>query len=150
MAVNQLYVVTTEQPHVTTLSFKARTGDEIAALTRSVLSTPAARALTAQDPGSVLFIQIASGSSQLKHLLIDLGMHEGAVSAIQSGDQSAFAVVSRVEARNPATPDVPDPLAFGTDIEPLFYVKIVNEPGVAVVNELPAGQFHPGFSRIRF
>lgn len=159
VAVNQLYTVRTEQPDVTTLSLKARTDEQIAALTRSVLATPAAQAMTAQamtaqDPGTSLFIQIASGSSQLKHLLIDLGMREDSVSAIQSGNESAFAVVSRVVSRNPAANGRPDPLAFGTDIEPLFYVAVAEGAGAGagdpVVYELLPGQFHPGFSRIRF
>ena len=149
VAVNQLYTLRTERPDVTTLALKARTDDEIAALTRSVLTTPAARALTAQDPGTSLFIQISSGSSQLKHLLIDLGMRENIVSAIKSGNESAFAVVSRVVARNPVAGKPPDPLAFGTDITPLFYARVADGQDPVVYELLPE-QFHPGFSRIRF
>lgn len=149
VAVDQLYVSRTEQPDVTTLSLKARSDDEIAALTRQVLATPAAQALTSQGPGTSLFIQITSGSSQLKHLLIDLGMREERVSAIQSGNESAFAVVSRVTWRDPAASDRPDPLAFGSDLEPLFYVRAAEGQSAAVYELLPA-QFHPGFSRIRF
>ena len=149
IAVDQLYTVRTEQPDVTTLSLKARTDDEIATLTRQVLDTPAAQALTAADPGAALFIQVASGSSNLKHLLIDLGMREDIVSAIPSGNESAFAVVSRVTWRDPAAAGRPDPLAFGSDLEPLFYVRVA-EGQNAVVYELLPAQFHPGFSRIRF
>jgi protein-S-isoprenylcysteine O-methyltransferase Ste14 len=149
VAVDQLYIARAEQPDMTTLSLKPRTDDEIAALTREVLATPAAQALTARDPGTSLFIQISSGSSQLKHLLIDLGMRENMVSAIPSGNESAYAVVSRVTARDPAASGRPDPLAFGTDIEPLFYVRVADGRDPVVYELLPE-QFHPGFSRIRF
>jgi protein-S-isoprenylcysteine O-methyltransferase Ste14 len=148
VAVDQLYVARAEQPDVTTLSLKARSDDEIAALTRQVLATPAAQALN-EGSGTSLFIQITSGSSQLKHLLIDLGMREDRVGAIQSGNESAFAVVSRVNWRNPGESGRPDPLAFGSDLEPLFYVRAAEGESAAVYELLPA-QFHPGFSRIRF
>ncbi|MDH4022029.1 MAG: isoprenylcysteine carboxylmethyltransferase family protein [Gammaproteobacteria bacterium] len=149
VGVNQLYTLRTSQPDVTTLALNARTNDEIAALTRSVLATPTAQALMARDPGTSLFIQISGGSSQLKHLLIDLGMRENIVSAIPSGSKSAYAVVSRVTARDPAVSGRPDPLAFGTDIEPLFYVQVADGRDPVVYELLPE-QFHPGFSRIRF
>lgn len=150
MAIDQLYAVRLEDPDVTTLSLRARPDEEIAALTRTVLETPAAQALTEKAPGESLFIQIASGSSQLKHLLIDLGMREDTVDDIRSDNESAFAVVSRVILRDPAATGQPDPLAFGTDIEPLFYVRVGNGQGEVDVYELPAAKFHPGFSRIRF
>ncbi len=114
-----------------------------------MLATSAAQALTGQKPPA-LFIQVASGSSQLKHLLIDLGMREDAVDTIKSGDTADFAVVSRVSARNPAATGLPDPLAFGTDIEPLFYARVTADQGEVAVSELLPEQFHPGFSRIRF
>ncbi|MBL8199460.1 MAG: isoprenylcysteine carboxylmethyltransferase family protein [Chromatiales bacterium] len=149
-AVEQLYTSRFEQPDVTTLSLRARPDEEIAGLTRSVLETPAARILTAQNPGISLFIQVASGSSQLKHLLIDLGMREDAMEGIQTDGESAFAVVSRVKWRDPAATGRPDPLAFGTDIEPLFYVRVGDGKGAGDMYELLPADFHPGFSRIRF
>lgn len=150
VAVDQLYTLRLEEPDVTTLSLKARSDEEIAALTRTVLGTPDAQVLITEKPGVSLFIQVASGSSQLKHLLIDLGMREDAVDGIPSDGRSAFAVVSRARARDPAAIGRPDPLAFGTNIVPLFYVQVGDGQGEVDVYELPAAKFHPGFSRIRF
>lgn len=156
VAIDQLFVSRTEQPDVTTLSFKPRTDDEIAALTREVLATPAAQALAATNPGAAVFLQVTDGSSNLKHLLIDLGMREDLVGAIPSGNKAPYVVLSRVTWRDPATTARPDPLAFGSDIEPLFYVRVAEAKaeakaeGSSVVYELLPAQFHPGFSRIRF
>ncbi len=150
VAIGQLYVARIAQPDVTTLSLKARSDDEIAVLTRQVLATPAAQSLTAADPGAVLFIQVANSASHLKHLLIDLGMREDRVNTIPSGDEAAFAVLSRVSWRDATASERPDPLAFGSDLEPLFYVRVAEGESVAVVSELPVAAFHPRFSRIRF
>ncbi len=150
VAIDQLYTARLDNPDVTTLSLKARPDEELAALTRAVLATPAAQALTAQEPGIALFIQVSSGSSQLKHLLIDLGMREDGMRGIEMDPESAFAVVSRVVPRHPAAAGRPDPLAFGTDITPLFYVRVASGRDAVDVFELRPDTFHPEFSRIRF
>ena len=142
IAVDQLYVVRSEVRDVTTLALKARSNEAIDAVTKA--------ALAEQQPDGSLFIQIASGSSNLKHLLIDLGMREELMDSIESGDPADFAVVSRVTARNPDAKGRPDPLAFGTDLEPLYYARVTDGEGGVVTSKLSPSQFHPGFSRIRF
>ena len=141
VAVGKLYSVRSDSGTVTTLSLRARPDEATEDLTRAVLD--------AQRPDGALFIQAASGSSQLKHLLIDLGMREDAMLDIASGDDGDFAVVSRVTVRKPAAAGPPDPFAFGTDLEPLLVARVAGGQAV-VVRQLPATDFHPGFSRIRF
>jgi len=55
-----------------------------------------------------------------------------------------------VTARNPDAKGRPDPLAFGTDLEPLYYARVTDGAGGVVTSKLSPSQFHPGFSRIRF
>jgi protein-S-isoprenylcysteine O-methyltransferase Ste14 len=150
VAVDQLYVRQAPSPEVTSLSLKARADQQIDALTQFVLATSPLRALVEREPEASLFLQIVSGSSQLKHLLIDLGMKEDAVDAIASGDQADFAVVSRVVPRTADAGGQHDPLGFGTRIEPLFLARVTAPQGEVSVSALPPGEFHPGFSRIRF
>ncbi len=150
VAVDQLYARRTASPALTALSFRVRADEQIDALTRSVLATPPLQALLEQAPATPLYLQIASGSSQLKHLLIDLGMREDAVDAIESGDQSDYAVVSRVESRRGSVNGRADPLGFGTRIEPLFLARLADGDGNAAVRELSPQQFYTDFSRIRF
>jgi hypothetical protein len=87
------------------------------------------------------------GSSQLKHLLIDLGMKQEAVDDIRSGEPGDFAVVSLVTART-GEAVAADPLGLGTRIEPRWLVRYRDRAAEATPLA-PAG-FHPGFSRIRF
>jgi protein-S-isoprenylcysteine O-methyltransferase Ste14 len=141
VGVDQLYVVRSDSGTVTTLSLRGRPDAAIADLARTVLA--------AERPPGALFLQVASGSSQLKHLLIDVGMREDVVDGIASGDGADYTVVSVVESRDPAAVGPPDPLGFDSRFEPRFYARIAADGAVALT-PLPAADFHPGFARIRF
>lgn len=148
LAIDNLYLRQARGPDVTTVSLKPRTDEQIGALAQSVLDTTAVRTLLAQEPSAALFLQIASGSSQVKHLLIDLGMKGTAVDTIESGDTADYTVISRVVPRSEAQGGERDPLAFGTRIEPIVLAR--SDGGEIRVRTLDAGDFHPNFARLRF
>jgi protein-S-isoprenylcysteine O-methyltransferase Ste14 len=150
VALTQLYTVRLESPEVTALSLRQRSDAEVSALTASVLGSDALRSWMARHDGASLFLQAGPTSSLLKHLLIDLGMTEDAMRALEILDDAQFAVVSQVVAREPGTGRPGDPFTFGTRIEPRFLAQLPAAGGSIAVVELRAQQFHPDFSRIRF
>ena len=149
-AVTQLYAVRSNSPNVTVLSLKARSDDGMNAIMQSVLATDSLQELVKQNPEEALFLQIATGKGQLKHLLIDSGMKGASVQAVQVPELGDFVLVSRVVMRDPGTDARPDPFAFGTRIEPQFLVQLADFRGELAVREFLPGEFYPGFARIRF
>jgi len=149
LAVGQLYRVDLGDGTVSALSMRARSASNIEALANTTLSADAVAGFRATHPDAGLFIQLGTGRGFLKHVLIDLGMRQEAVDQLPLLDSGEFAVVSRVSDRDGA--DLPGAAAyrFGTFIEPLYLVQQANDASPSLI-QLPAGDFHPDFSRIRF
>ncbi len=151
IAVSQLYVVKMESPDVTALSFRKIDDESIRAIAETVLQTDALRKLLHDEPDVALFMQINNGRSQLRHLLIDLGMTSDALAAVDVPKEGYYIVVSRVIARDRNALRPPDVFSLGTRIEPIFLVGPLAEPGEKPpVRRLTPGQFYPGFARILF
>jgi protein-S-isoprenylcysteine O-methyltransferase Ste14 len=150
VAVSQLYTVQSQSPNVTALSFRAMSNDAINATIESVLVTPSLRMLLEQDTDIALFMQINNGRSQLRHLLIDLGMTSEARDALDVPKDGYFVVVSRVLSRDADGRIVPSAFSLGARIEPLFLVGPPSNKGYLTVRELTANQFYTGFARILF
>ncbi len=150
VAVSQLYVVQSQSPNVTALSFRAMSDDRIKAVRDSVLETQAVQALLAQQTNIALFMQINDGRSQLTHLLIDLGMTPEARDALDAApDEGYFVIVSQVVPRNRESEDVPGAFSLGARIEPLFLVGPDNLNEISA-HELTTDQFYEDFARILF
>lgn len=150
LAVSQLYVVQRQSPDVAALSFRTMSDAEISATTETVLATAPIRNLLANDRDLALFMQINNGGSQLKHLLIDLGMTPQARDALDIPQDGYFIVVSQVVARSPAAPQVPDAFALGARIEPLYLVGLPGNQQRPTISKLTTDQFYTDFSRILF
>jgi len=150
IAVEQLYLVRLEAPEVTALSLRPRTDAEIRELTGSVLDSEPVRAWTTQQPATPLFLQIGSGLSMLKHVLIDLGMTDESIQALELLEDSDFAVLSEVFARPGAPANRRDPLSLRTRIEPRFLAQFGDDGQTVLITELAPEKFYPGFSRIIF
>lgn len=154
IAVSQLYSVTWESqggiPNVTALSFRPMTDDAIELQMNSVLSAQPLQRILQKEPEIPLFMQINNGSSQLRHLLIDLGMTPEALDALDVPQDGFFVVVSRVIARDPDSQKPPGAFSLGARIKPLLLVGPPNSDGRATVDELTSNQFYPDFARILF
>ena len=152
VAVAQLYAVQwrSPSPHVTALAFRMMSDDAINELTDTILAMPRLQTLLNQDKDIALFMQINDGRSQLKHLLIDLGMTSGALDTLDVPQDGYFVVVSRVVPRDPNTRAPPDVFSLGARIEPLILVGPSQSEDRLVARELTADQFYQGFARILF
>ena len=150
VAVSQLYTAQKQSPNVTALSFRAMSDDTINSIMTSVLATQPLQTLLEQEPNAALFLQINDGRSQLKHLLIDLGMTPEARDTLDMPQDGFFIVISRVISRDPESRDTLDALSLGARITPLFLVGPADSPGNHTVSVLTEDQFYPGFSRILF
>jgi len=150
LAVSQLYVVQRQSPDVTALAFRTMSDAEVSATTESVLATAPIRSLLENDRDVALFMQINNSGSQLRHLLIDLGMTPQARDALDIPQDGDFIVVSQVMARNPAATQVPGAFALGARIEPLFLVNLPGNQQPPAISKLTTDQFYTDFSRILF
>jgi hypothetical protein len=150
LAISQLYAVESLTPPVTALSFRAMSDAAIEAIMESVLETPAIRALQEQTPDQALFMQINDGRSQLRHLLIDLGMTPQALDAVDAPKDGYFIVVSQVVPRNRDAENPTGPFLLGARTKPIFLIGPPDSEGQLTVNELSDEQFYPGFARILF
>jgi protein-S-isoprenylcysteine O-methyltransferase Ste14 len=149
-AVSQLYMIELQAPQATILSLRPRPEAEIRALGARVLDSDALQSWQRQSPGQPLFMQVGTGTSLLRHLLIDLGMTTGMLDALGLEDVGDFAVVSRVAPRHESMPAAASPFAFSNRIEPLFLAQVPAATADVIVSELRPEQFHPDFSRILF
>ena len=124
IAVSQLYAVQWESPapNITALSFRAMDDDAINAIMESVVEIPSVQMLLTDDPDTALYMQINNGRSQLKHLLIDLGMTSGALDALEIPKDGYFIVVSRVVPRDPKIVTPPNVFSLTARIEPAVLV----------------------------
>jgi protein-S-isoprenylcysteine O-methyltransferase Ste14 len=150
LAVDQLSVVRSPSLNVTALSLRARPASDIDGLMQAVLATEPLRTLMHSGADQVLFMQIASGGPQFRHLLIDLGMRSDAVEKTRDLHDGELIVISRVVASDPDPLALPDPFAIGTRIEPLFLGAAPGTAGPVAVRALSSEQFYPDFARIRF
>jgi protein-S-isoprenylcysteine O-methyltransferase Ste14 len=150
LAIDRLSVVSSPSLNVTALSLRARPASDIDRLMQAVLATEPLRAVTENDPHQALFMQIASGGPQFRHLLIDLGMKSDDVQKTRDLQDGELVVVSRVVGRDPDPLALTDPFAIATRIEPLFLAAAPGSPGPVTVRALSAEQFYPDFARIRF
>ena len=152
IAVSQLYTVQWQPPapHVTALAFREMSDEAIRAIMEPVLETPEAQALLANNPDAALFMQINDGRSQLRHLLIDLGMTSEALGALDIPQDGYFIVVSQVYWRDPDRKAMPNVFSLGARIKPVLLAGPTDDEGRLPVRELPADDFYPDFARILF
>lgn len=157
IAVSQLYAVQWQapSPNVTGLAFRAMSDEAINDIMESVVRAPPVQALLDEDADTALFMQINDGRSQLKHLLIDLGMTSAGLEKIQTPKDGYFIVVSQVMSRDPEIRTPPNVFAVSARIKPAVLVglpDIQEDPAdnPPVVYELTADLFYQGFVRILF
>ncbi len=151
IAVSQLYAVQMDSPDVTALSFREMDDDSIRTIAQTVLRSPPLQAFLQRKPDAALFMQINNGRSQLRHLLIDLGMTPAARDALELPEDGYYIVVSQVLARDPDATEVPNVFSLGARTEPLFLAgPLLDDDAVPPVRALTADQFYPGFARILF
>lgn len=150
VVVTQLYAVQWQSPNVTAVAFRALADGGINATMKSVLATDSLQAIAQQNSADALFLQIVSGRSQLRHLLIDLGMTPEALAAVEAPKQGEFVVVSRVFQRDPGGQSPPDPFMLGARITPLFLAQPPDRSDQRVVETFLPQQFYQDFARVLF
>ena len=149
VAISQLYTYQEDSPPVTALSLRSMPAEQLADFTRAALASDGVADWRRDNPGEGLFIQVGTGDSFLRHVLIDLGMQETLLGDVPYREAERFAVLSRLtDPAGNATPTA-DPLGFSTRIEPLFVVQ-PRADGSLEATALREERFHERFSRIRF
>ena len=151
IAVSQLYAVKMDSPVVTALSFREMDDDAIRTVAQAVLQTQPLQEFLQREPDAALFMQVNNGPSQLRHLLIDLGMTPEARDTLELPKDGYYIVVSQVFARDPDATETPDVFSLGARTEPRFLAGPLRDDDVMPpVRALTADQFYPGFARILF
>jgi protein-S-isoprenylcysteine O-methyltransferase Ste14 len=152
VAVSQLYAVQWQSPspNVTALSFRPMDDDAINAIMESALEVPSVQVMLTENPDTALFMQINDGSSQLRHLLIDLGMTSEALQALETPKDGYFIVVSRVVSRDPEASTPPHVFSLGARIVPAVLIGPPDSDDRQSSRILTADQFYQGFARILF
>ena len=150
LAVSQFYAVARQEPNVTALSFREMSDDAIRMVMDAALQTVALTNWLEENPDIALVMQINDGRSQLTHLLIDLGMKADRRRTLELPDDGWFVAVSRVLPRDPDAGAAPGPFSLAAKIEPLYLVSFSKDADDAMVTELTADLFYPGFVRILY
>jgi protein-S-isoprenylcysteine O-methyltransferase Ste14 len=150
VAISQMYVVHRDSPNVTALSLREMDDDAIDAVVDSTLRIDALHDLLRRNPDMALFMQINAGRSQLRHLLIDLGMMAEARRGLDLPGDGLFVVASEVVSRNPSTQNGPRAFSLSARTVPRLLVSLPEAGGRSAVVELTPDLFYPGFARILF
>lgn len=149
-ATTQLYAVRWESPNVTAVAFAPRTDEWMTNAMQTVLTAEPLRAALQQTPDGTFLMQIASGGSELRHLLIDLGMKAAAIHALPGLGQGDAFVISRVTPLEAGKSGRVDPFGLDAQREPLFIVRARGLMGGLDVQPLTPDQFYPYFARVVF